>query len=209
MSKYLKTLGLALIAALAITAFAGATSASAKICSGSGTGEACAGTHGKLFTGTIQATSTNSQLTSAWNIVSCKKSTLHGSITNATTGVWHVDSLTFSECTDSFGQKCEASTTASEANKWPGTATTTTAPNGTLTVSNVAGTFICGSTTCNYETAKAGASGEIVVKGGAPAVITATKVPLTKGAGSGGLCSSTATWDGTYTVSTPTSLYLT
>jgi hypothetical protein len=209
MNKYLKALGLALIAALAITAFAGATSASAKVCSGSGTGEACAGSHGKVFSGTITATSTNAVLVSSWNTVSCKHSHLHGTITNGVTGTGDIETLDFSECTDSFGQKCTASTTASEANKWMANAVTGTAPNGTMTVENVAGSFTCGSTTCNYSTAKAGASGEIVVKGGAPAVVTATKVPLTKGAGSGALCSSTASWSGTYTVSVPSSLYLT
>jgi hypothetical protein len=58
--------------------------------------------------------------------------------------------------------------------------------------------------TCEYEAA----SGTAEVKGGAPASISFSNMLLEKKFGPELVCGTKADWSGTYTVSTPTSLYL-
>jgi len=212
--RYLKMLGLAAIAALALMAVVGAGSASAAtVCSLAGTGTSCGGSHGFHYTGTMHAATEAgkpAELQSGFDNVKCD-STVH--VVEVTTeGTGFVDDLTFTNCVDSFGHTCTAKSNASTTNKWHAQATTGTAPNGTLTVKNVNGQFTCPNplkpsemVTCIYAAESASAT----VTGGAPAKVTATKVALTKQPGSGASCSSTATWSGAYSVSTPSSLYLT
>jgi len=210
--KYLKILTLAAVAALAIMAMAGASAASAKVCSLSGTGAACGAGHGNEYTGPLNAeleTGKTAVLTSTFVNVTCKKSSLTGEITSSSLATGFITSLTFSECSNNLGQTCTATTTASSTNKWHALAVTDTAPNGHLEVSNVTGTFKCGETDCIYASAKVGAAKELLVAGGSPAVVTASAVPLERETGSSSLCSATAKWDGTYKVTSPTSLYLT
>jgi hypothetical protein len=202
--KYAKMLGLAAIAAMALTAFVGAGTASAKVCSGAGVGAACAAGHGNQYTGEVKASLTSGKtatLVSGFITVNCKKSVATGTITNSETGVGSITGLTFEECTSGLG----ACTAKSTGLPWAATATTGTAPNGTLTVKNVAGEFTCAGETCKYAAAEA----KPTVTGGAPAEIVAKNVALVKQAGSGALCSANATWSGEYSVSTPASLYLT
>jgi hypothetical protein len=211
--KYAKMLGLAALAALAVMAVVGAGTASAKVCSTTGTGTACAGSHGKVETGNIEASlnAGTATLVSGFVTVNCSESTAAGALagggSSPATGT--LTSLTFSKCETSGGSACTAGTNASGANAWPVTITTGAAPNGTMTVGKVTGEFTCLGTTCKYTAEPAGSKGEIVVKGGEPALIEAKAVALTKETGSGFLCSGTATWSGTYKITTPASGFLT
>jgi hypothetical protein len=226
MKQHFKLFGLAAIAALALMALVGASSASAsgKICSTSGTGEACAGSHGKLYTGPIHAVLTNTTgtaekhvvLTSGFIQVTCTESTLQGEVTSASTGTGFITALTFSGCTASSGGSCTANSSASTANKWQFTAVASGKGdgNGTLVVKTVTGTFTCtvfGSpVTCRYSSAEVGGKGEIDLFGSHTTPIAeATGVPLAKEEVSSGFCSSTATWEGVYDITTPTSLFVT
>jgi hypothetical protein len=207
MMKYVKMLGLAAIAAMAIMAVMGAGTASAKVCSKSGSGHgACAAGHGNVYVGNFTATSaagTTATLVSGFVTVHCH-SHVEGTI-NGTNTTGTVTSLTFSKCETSGGSACTAASSASAGSPWTASTKTGTAPNGTLTVNNVTGEFTCLGTTCKYKATTASAA----VTGGETASVKATNVPLEKDTGSGFLCSNTATWSGTYSVSTPDSLYLT
>jgi hypothetical protein len=213
--KKLSMFGLAAIAALALMAVIGASAASAKVCSTSGTGESCGTGHGNLYTGKIVATlSTPSvaRLVSGFITVTCGESTVEGEITNASTGTGDITKMTFGDCHSNLNTtsgSCTASTSASSTNKWPASVAVTTAPNGTMTVENITGTFVCnalGSTsTCHYEAAKA----SVAVNGGEPATVVATNVGLAREGTNSASCSASATWSGTYTVTTPTSIFIT
>jgi hypothetical protein len=217
--KHLKMLGLAALAALALTAVLGVGSASAKTCSLAGAGAECGAGHGKVYTGAITAklATGNAELQSGFINVACPASHLAGKITNGETGTGTIESLTFGPgCKANTGQSCTATTTATAGAPWHAVVVPTAGTtNGTMKVKPVKGTFTCSASgffphvTCNYEATEVGAAGEIVINGGAPASVVAAKVPLKKGAGSGASCSETATWSGHYTVSTPTSLYIT
>ncbi len=221
--KYLKALSLAAVAALALMAFVGASSASAKVCSTAGVGPACAGSHGNEYTGTIDAsliattgtTEVHAVLTSGFIQVTCTSSTVQGSITNSATGVGNITALTFGGCTNNIGGACTANTSATAGAPWPAKAVTETAPNGRLEVENVTGTFTCstnffGNVTCRYKKGKVGAAGEIKVFGSdTTPTIEASEVPLELEQTSSGFCSETAKWDGRYELTTPTSLFLT
>jgi hypothetical protein len=206
--KYLKMLGLAALAALALTAVIGAGTASATLCSTEGTGTSCGGSHGKHMTAGdhIEATG-QAELTSGFINVSCH-SIITIKIVDATAGTGQVTSLVFTGCVDNFGRACTAVTTGLP---WNGSATGT-GTNGTLTVSNVAGNFTCKNpfntsedVKCNYAAPSASAA----VTGGHSPSAKATGVKLSKQAGSHFLCSNEATWNGTYTLLTPKSLFIT
>jgi|GEM_PF-2224151 len=214
MKKYAKILALSAFAALALMAM-GASTASANICSKAASTHTpvtlCSVAHGNVYNGAIVATSTNAQLTSGFVNVKCTHSVLEGTVTGTTT-TGQITKLSFTGCSNNLGQACTASTTASSGAPWHAISKTGAAPNGTMEVSTVTGQFTCGSTTCYYKSAKVGGAGELQVIGGAPAHVTigtGNPVKLEREEGSGGLCSSSATWHGTYTVTTPSSLYLT
>jgi hypothetical protein len=217
--KHLKMLGLAALAALALTAVLGVGSASAKTCSGSGTEAECGVGHGKVYTGAITAklATGNALFQSGFITFSCPASHLSGKITEGEMGTGLIEGLTLGPfCTSNTGQSCTATTTASAAAPWHAVIVSTAGTtNGTMKVKPFKLTTTCAASgflphvTCSYEASEVGAAGEIVVNGGAPAAVVAAKVPLKKGAGSGASCSETATWSGHYTVSTPASLYIT
>ena len=213
-----KIIGMAVMAAMALMAFASSASATI-VCSGEGTGPVCAGTHGKQYSGKIHATlkaGTHANLTvtnssgGSVTTVTCTGSTVEGTV-NGATGAGQITTFHFTGCSSPLCPNgVHASTTASAVAPWPAQATTSgTGPNGTLHVEKIGGKFICtGSffnTTCEYASAKA----TVNVTGGAPATITATSVPLTKTAGAEAVCGVKADWTATYTVGTPSSLYLT
>jgi hypothetical protein len=208
--KQLKMLGVAAVAALALMAVIGSATASAKVCSTAGTGTACGASDGNEYTGAFSATATNATLTSGFVTVSCTDSVATGDITNSATGAGTITGLTFSGCTHNLGSGgCTASTTASTTAPWAATVTHTTGTNGTLAVKTVTGEFTCtilgSAVKCIYKAGEATA----VVTGAEPAVVKATSVALEKEAGSNGLCSNEGTWSGTYTVTSPTSLFVT
>jgi hypothetical protein len=210
MKKHVKVLGLAVVAALALTAFVGTSGAAAKahVCSTSGTGAACAGSHGFEYTTEALSASTGAgvaTLTSGFARVECP-STMTGSITHGGSGTITMLNFAVASCKSTLGACTVAKATGLP---WAATAVTGTAPNGTMEVSStVGGEFTCGGVNCQYTAPSAGTKGEITIKGGEPAVVTASKVPMSKSGGSA-FCSATSEWDGVYTVSTPSSLFLT
>jgi len=210
MKKHGSVVGLVAVAALALTAFVGTSgaAASAKVCSTAGTGAACAAGHGNEYTTQNLAGSTGSGVaisTTGFARIECP-STMTGQVGHGGSVTMSV-TTTVSSCTSTLG-----SCTVDKATGLPwgsGTAVTTTAPNGKLEVNNtVGGEFTCGGVNCQYSAPNAGTKGEIVISGGEPAKITATKVPMSKIGGSV-FCSATGEWDAVYTVSTPSSLFLT
>lgn len=210
MKKYTKMLGLAAVAALALMAFVGTSgaAASAKVCSTAGTGAACAAGHGNEYTTQNLAASTGAgvaTLTSGFARVECP-STMTGTSTHGGSGTITALNFAVASCTSTLG----SCTVAKATNlPWNSTAVKTTAPNGKLEVSStVGGEFTCGGVNCQYSAPNAGTKGEVVVTGGEPAKVTATKVPMSKIGGSF-FCSATSEWDGVYTVTTPSSLFLT
>jgi len=189
----------------------GSGSASAKVCSGSGTGAECAAGHGKLYTGELKGklkTGTQMAWTSGFISIFCNTSEMSGKITDPEKGTGVVTSLSFSACNSGLGA-CSGSTSASVNNPWPVSLTTTTAPNGTAEVSNFTTSFNCGGVSCKYQNTTAGTKGELVIKGGAPATFVATNLPANVEAPSSGFCSATSTSHAEYTLSTPGSIYLT
>lgn len=215
--KYAKRLGLVALAALALTAVIGAGTASAKVCSTAGVGTSCGTGHGNEWTGEFHAVLTPNKpviLTSGFINVTCTSSTVNGKVTNSATGAGEITALTFGSCTDNIsGNACTP--VVSEGTPWAGTvhsiAGTT---NGRMTVTDARGSFTCSpfgsAVLCKYTAANAGGEGEITVTGSdTDPEVDANKVKLTKVAGSDPLCSSNATWSGEYTVTTPTSLFIT
>jgi hypothetical protein len=216
MRRIASTASLSILASIAICATLGASAASAKVCSTSGTGENCGGTHGNIYTGKIVATlSTPSveKLISGFIIVTCGEATLEGEITNGETGAGDITKLTEADCHSNLNTtsgSCKASTTASSTNKWPASVVVTTAPNGTMTIENLTTTLECstppfGTSTCHYSAAKA----SVGFNGGEPATVVANGVPLVREGTNSANCSATATWSGTYIVTTPTSIFIT
>jgi len=216
MKKHLKMIGLAAVAALAVMAVVGASSASAKVCSLAGTGTACGGSHGNEYTGEVVGKSGQVTLTSSFVRVTCA-SEVKGKVTkNGSPAVGEITSLTFGTCHSNLNpttNSCTASTTASTGTPYAASVATGVVPNGTMTVTHspITGTFTCnltnvflGHPTCRYTTNSA----SLPVTGGAPAIVHA-EVSLAREEPSSGSCSATATWEGTYEVTKPTSLYLT
>jgi hypothetical protein len=214
MKKHAKLLGLAVGAALGLMAFAGTTGAAANahVCSTEGTGAACAGSHGHEYTTQPLSASTGTgvaTLTSGFARVECP-STMSGTVTHGGSGTITALNFTVASCKSTLGSCTVAKATGLP---WNATAVPGTAPNGTMQVSStVGGEFTCGGINCQWTAPNAGTKGEITIKGGEPAVVTASKVPLSKSGGSA-FCTKTAEetayFDGVYTLSTPSSLFVT
>ena len=211
MRKVAKMLGVVAVAALALMAFVGTTGASAKVCSTSGVGAACASGHGNEYTTQSVKGSTGTSgiwtWTSGFARVECSSS-LVAELTHGGSGAITALAIPPESCKSTLG-----SCTLYRATGLPWgnmTWVTTTAPNGTVEVNSTVGLeYTCGGVNCKYSAQGAGTRGEITVTGSEPAKVTATKVPMSKLAGSNALCSATADWDSAYTVEEPASLYLT
>jgi hypothetical protein len=214
--KYLKMLGLAAIAALALTAVAGAGTASATELCTTNVSPCPAGEHYGAGT-VIEGSSTNATLTSSLGNVVCTSSAIKGATT--TTGgaklsvEGKIESLTFSGCTLTTpfgGTKHNCNVTAINT-PYKAVVTKTTQPNGTLTVSSggsgdPGAKVDCGASVlrCQFTSP----SIALDVTGGSPAIVHAKEEPLNRTVYEGGLCPSTSTWDATYTVTKPHALYL-
>jgi hypothetical protein len=216
--RYVKIMGLVAVALAATMAIGAASaSASAKVCSTSGGGSACAS--GKAYSGGIAAFSTKVTLTATApdnTTVTCTESQAVGTV-NGETGSGSISSLTFAVCSSAFCTLLNGeiiATASVPVGGWAATATTggEAAPNGIMdvTINGAAGEFKCVDknntstvfTTCKYNAGTA----ELTIKGGTPASLVATNVPLTKTSGPEGTCGTKADWSGTYTVSKPTNL---
>jgi hypothetical protein len=209
--KYLKMLGLAAIAALALTAMAGAGTASAATVLCTTNANPCPVDYGKGTKISAQLKSgTEAILTAGFGSVRAKTSTLSGEITStqnaAGTPEGVVTALTFGTVTGPFGESC--STKALNL-PWKAEVHTTEAVsngNGTLTVFNPKVTVNCGFTVkCNFSTEKA----VLHIDGGNPAFATANKVSLAiQESDEGGSCPGAATWTATYEITAPKPLFV-
>jgi hypothetical protein len=208
--KYLKMLGLAAVAALALTAVLGAGSASAATFLCKTNANPCPEHYptGTAFSGSLEP-GLHSTLITNLGHVTCKKSAVSGK-TTTTEGHGEITSLTYTECTDPFGNPCTV-----KAVNLPYTVdiTTTTAgvvnSNGLMTVTPKAGgtgnpgaIVECGSfMNCKFTSSAL----KLHVTGGAPATLFANKVPLNR---EGGFCPSESFWDASYNITAPSPLYV-
>jgi hypothetical protein len=214
--KYLKMLGVAAIAALALSAVAGAGTASAtELCT---VNTSPCPEASKYGTGTaLEASSTNSTVTSTLGDVVCTGSATKLTVTGPggpKVGVpVTVDSWTYSGCTlrTAFGGVTHNCTVTAINLPYKGHLTKATQPNGTLTVSSdnwgEPGFKVdCGASVlrCQFT------SPSIVldVTGGETPTVVAKEETLNRTFYEGGICPSAATWDATYTVTVPHALYL-
>jgi hypothetical protein len=213
--KYVKMLGLAAVAAMALTALVGAGTASAGTVACTSNTSPCA----TEYTGAIESslkTGTAAVLTNSLDKVTCTESSMNGKITVATNAsgnsTGEITAVTFSGCTDQNGASC----TATAGNlAWHAEATATEISgkpngNGKMTVKsggsgNPQATVVCGSG--NFLNCTFGVeSATVDVIGGSQATIKTTELTMTKI--SGFLCPKEAKWDAEYTVSTPSALFL-
>jgi hypothetical protein len=213
--KYVKMLGLAVIAASALMAFVGAGSASATtLCTNgvnaSGLCETGATTRYPVGTKFL-AESTHATLTvtgGATNEVTCKNSSTEveqTSLGNDTGGAvtGKITDLTFTNCVTVGGISGLACTVTTGSGYTGEMKATDNKGNGTLTVTSTTSTkVVCGSIfSCTYTTAKGGVV--LNVTGGAPATFAtpAAGVTLTSTGGFG--CGSASVWHATYTSKSP------
>lgn len=203
MKKNMKIMGLCLLGAIAAMAFLGAGTASAtKLCSINTSPCPAGNTYGKGTAIKAQLVAgTKSTMTSGFVNISCTESTISGKTTNeggagAVTG--SISSVTWKGCTSGLG----ACTASALNTPWPAEVTGS-GGNGTMSISGAGGKFTCGGTTCEYSASKASVS----VSGGNPATIKASNISFSK-VGGGFLCSSTASWSGTYEATAPKPLFI-
>jgi hypothetical protein len=210
--KYLKMLGLAAIAALALTAFGAGSASATNLCSTNT--NPCTGTlygagtnlSAKLKTGTTAV------LTNSLDTVTCTESSISGSISSNTSSgkntTGTISSVTFTGCTDQNGSNC---TVEVKNTPWHAEATTETSKsngNGKLDVKSH-GTghpeakVVCGGfLSCTFGTELA----TLGITGGNPAAVKAAGINLSLI--SGFFCPSSATWDAEYEVTAPKPLYV-
>jgi hypothetical protein len=201
--KYSKILGLAVVVALALMAFVGASSASATVLCKVSTSPCPEGE--KYESGTvIEGTATNATLTSNLATVVCGHSETVAEVENAgsssTTVTGTITALTFTNCVANKLTPCTV-----EVNGLPFHAEVhwTAGVNGTLTAKAHAGgalpgaNVVCGTLlSCTFERSLF----TLPINGGNPANIVANKVSLERTAfGGTPLCGSEAFWDATYT----------
>jgi len=190
--KYVKMLGLAAVAAMALMAFAGSASATV-LKDGSGN-TLPAGTE---INSTLK-TGTSALLKAGFANITCTESTVAGKTANAggasETVKGGITTLAFPNAS------CNAtvhvlSNGELEIHSAGGS-------NGTLTGKGSEVTVAIGSTSCTYGTGTGTTLGTL--KGGSPAVMeVSAKLPKLAG---GFLCASPAEWTATYTVTTPSTL---
>jgi hypothetical protein len=206
--KYVKILGLAAVAAMALMASIGAGTASATVlCNVNILTTGCttatppqhypAGTpiHASLPTGNEALLET----TGGTILDRCKKSTIKGEVKNAgsstTTVSGPIQTLTWEECTTTTNTVI---TGELEIHHIAGT------DNGTLTAKNTQVTVVVFGESCIYG---AGAGLDLgTLKGGSPATISINTI--VKKVGGGGLCPAETRWTASYTVNEPNPLYV-
>jgi hypothetical protein len=216
--KYIKIIGLAALA-MALMAVVASSASAAKICSTAGTGAACGAGHGKVYTGTIASKNVGNVVLEVTNkegkvinLVTCTTSEAGGSITNGETGVGSINKMTFTGCSSNLCSSVTASTNAATS-PWESSVNTEAAlenTNGTMTSKNVTGSFTCTflgfPVTCRYSAASA--STKVAGSDTEPKII-ATKVPLTTEESSNeSVCGVSSHWNGTYRITTPSSLFV-
>jgi hypothetical protein len=214
--KYLKILGLAAVAAMALMAVAGAGTASATELCTVNTSPCPAAS--KYNSGTvIEASSTNATLTSSLGNVVCTGSSIKGTTTSSGGSKLSVEgtmeSLSFSGCTltTPFSTTKHNCTVTGINLHYKGVAAKTTQPNGTLTVTSGGSGDPGAKVDCGANVLRCQFTSPSIVldvTGGSPATVLAKEESLNRTVYEGGLCPSTSTWDATYTVTKPHALYL-
>ncbi|HYH54077.1 MAG TPA: hypothetical protein VD761_08095 [Solirubrobacterales bacterium] len=182
--KHLKMLGLALVAAAALMAFAGPASAT--------TVTSPAGTE---YTGEINATATSSLLLQAgFANITCTESVVKGKIESngGATASGKITTLSFSACNATVDVLKNGSLSIASTGGGSGTVS---GSGSEVTVSTLG-------VSCVYGTAGGTALGTLT--GGTPAKMTINaKLPKISG---GFLCASPASWSGSYQVTSPGTL---
>jgi hypothetical protein len=209
--KYAKMLGLAALAALAVTAFVGAGSASAaQLCKNS-TGTECYALPQSISGSTSAAVLTGSLP------VNCASATA-GKAESETGGVitGKIEELTFTNCHEQlFGTSCTVTSTVTpgssstyymvdaeatgggNGNMWVGPSSNGTVPGAHISCPSIGAQ--CFFTANGTHTGSAGWA-VLAVTGGNPATAKANNVTLTSHENTG-ICGSTGTWNATYTLS--------
>lgn len=196
--KHLKVLGLAVVAAAAMMAIFGASSASAvQICKVGVTGDGkCATTNNEAeYDGEITATSTNPVLTTNVATVTCEHSATTvdpDSSTGEPSIGGTVTALSFTgNCKTGSGTKCEVT-----VHNIPYEGSVTSESMVVEDTEGAGATVKCGFLiNCKFTSTEV----ELSVKhSGDNTIVSAEDVPLTR---SGGFCPETSTWDADYTAS--------
>jgi hypothetical protein len=208
--KQLKLLGLAFVAAVALTAFLGTGTASAtELCSKAST--PCLGTKYGTGTATSTVNSTNAVLKTSITTVTCVISSLDGTTTSGGgSGTTAVTGITtefhFFACTDSGGEECTVIAGAKNLGNISitgGSASETAAFNYNITsktgVHVECGFFI----NCTFYTESTTLAGHNQISG-APTIRAEEAVMKREG----GFCPESATWTGTYKIVNPSPLYV-
>jgi hypothetical protein len=211
--RYVKILGIAVAATAALVVFLGAGAASAStICSKNNT--PCSTTaEGMLGPKTVVLAQlkagTKSVMKAGIFNIECSESTLEIETTNTGTKAVgltaELKDLTLGICTKGSTVTVEAPVTANKSVVGLELGYTAATMNGGL----IAGVgmrveYSLLGETCFY----GGATKELTVVGGSPALIKADKAKLTKLPGSGPLCANPGIWEAEYTVTSPTALYV-
>jgi polyisoprenoid-binding protein YceI len=194
--KYLKMLGLLAVAAAALMAFAGTASATTPT-----------SPKGTAYTGVYKATAGLTQLHGSFTTVQCGHSFTEGKIeqhgANVTTK-GTISQLTFTECNYSVTVKklgsLEAHATKVENSNADGTVTSTGAE---IAIHTSVGE--CVFTTSGTDIGTGTLTSTATTGGNAKLDIKSASIPRTGGSF---FCGSSATWTGSYTVTTPSTLYI-
>jgi len=206
--KYVKMLGLAAVAAAALMAFVGASTASATVlCKTAGTSEGTTCPANQAYPAGTSIHAVNSgitKLTTEFLNIECEESTVEGSTNNegsaTETVTGAISILTFSKC------NCEVVVLKKGTLEVHWTANTN---NGTLTSSGAEVTAQCtvpliGKVHCIYATS---ATNLGTATGGAEATMDISSADIPRLATSS-LCDKTANWDATYKVTSPKPLFI-
>jgi hypothetical protein len=199
--KYVKMLGLAAVAAAALMAFVGSSTASATVlCATTPVGEVCPT---GWAASEIHATTTEKpKLTSTFKTVECDESTVSGSITTEGGN----SSTASGAASLSFTGHCNCTVVVASGGTLEVHAIAGT-NNGTVTSNNATVTIQCstifGAVHCNYVTNNKDI-GTLV--GGETATMNIT-IKIEEESTSG-LCDPEATWHGNYSVTTPMGLWV-
>jgi len=204
--KYLKMLGLAVTAAVALMAFVGAGSASATELCSSNTNP-CSGT---MYPAKTQIKSnlkagTEAVLKAGFATVKCKASTVNGETSNTGSSTETVSgpitTLNFGEC------NCEVEVLKNGSLEIHGSGT----GNGTLTGKSSEVTINCSGVACIFGTASTGTTIGTAT-GGNPATLAANaKLPWIAGDSSNSVCTlgtGTGSWTASYEVTAPAPLFV-
>lgn len=202
--RYLKMLAIAAVAAMALTAFVGAGSASATVLCKTAIKEGCAESGWAYPVGTVVDLSltgtTVTETTGGILADTCLQGTLKGETTNAgsssETVDWNVSEMWSRECSRITTPLANGSL---EVEWIPGT------NNGTLIGRNTEVTKNTIFGTCNYGTV-AGGNYYGTVNGGNPATVS-TEAVFPKLAGNA-TCPADVRWTGSYAIPSPEPLYI-